>query len=163
MGSNQALQDQNNLLKTEIDELKKEKKEQSEKFENLIKDLENSRKNEFDQLSNLYNDMRDGLIKENDALLNKFKEAKRHYKSMVLQTGLLINVLMKNINDPNGEIKKDSLIKIYMRSKKVLYGTIRFNYMIPVPPSELQKVTVNTENEEKSLYDLSDYITFEKN
>ena len=119
MGSNQALQDQNNLLKTEIDELKKEKKEQSEKFENLIKNLENSRKNEFDQLSNLYNDMRDSLIKENDALLNKFKEAKRHYKSMVLQTGLLINVLMKNINDPNGEIKKE-LNKLLDAQSKML-------------------------------------------
>ena len=119
MGSNQALQDQNNLLKTEIDELKKEKKEQSEKFENLIKNLENNRKNEFDQLSNLYNDMRDSLIKENDALLNKFKEAKRHYKSMVLQTGLLINVLMKNINDPNGEIKKE-LNKLLDAQSKML-------------------------------------------
>ena len=119
MGSNQALEDQNNLLKAEIDELKKEKKEQSKKFETMIKDLEDSRKSEFDQLSNLYKNMKDNLKKENDALLSKFKETKRQYKSMVLQTGLLINVLVNNINDPNGEIKKE-LNKLLDAQSKML-------------------------------------------
>ena len=49
----------------------------------------------------------------------------------------------------NGDIKKDSLIKIYMKSAKVLYGTIRFNYMIPVPASELQEFTINDEGDFK--------------
>ena len=49
--------------------------------------------------------------------------------------------------DKSGAIKRDSLIKMYMRSKKVLYGTIRFNYMIPVPPEELQEFTVNDEGD----------------
>ena len=49
--------------------------------------------------------------------------------------------------DKNGAIKHDSLIKMYMRSKDVLYGTIRFNYMIPVPPKELQEVSVNDEGD----------------
>lgn len=51
--------------------------------------------------------------------------------------------------DTKGNIKHDSLIKMYMRSKNVLYGTIRFNYMIPVPESELQEFTVNTEGDFK--------------
>ena len=49
----------------------------------------------------------------------------------------------------NGDIKKDSLIKIYMKSTKVLYGTIRFNYMIPVLASELQEFTINDEGDFK--------------
>ena len=47
--------------------------------------------------------------------------------------------------DEKGEIKHDSLIKMYMRSKNVLYGTICFNYMIPVPENELKEFTVNDE------------------
>lgn len=51
--------------------------------------------------------------------------------------------------DKKGTIRHDSLIKMYMRSKSVLYGTIRFNYMIPVPASELEKFTVNDEGDFK--------------
>lgn len=36
-----------------------------------------------------------------------------------------------------------------MHSKTVLYETIRFNYMIPVPASELEKVSVNDEGDFK--------------
>lgn len=61
----------------------------------------------------------------------------------------LISVRVCLIYPLNGEIKKDNLIKIYMHSKTVLYGTIRFNYMIPVPASELEKVSVNDEGDFK--------------
>lgn len=49
--------------------------------------------------------------------------------------------------DSYGNIRHDSLIRMYMRSKKVLYGTIRFNYMIPVPTEELKEFTVNNEGD----------------
>ena len=99
----------------------------------------------------------DYLSKKNPHVMsNKLETRTYHRKYVGLVTelnGHKYFVPMSSPKDvdylPNGEIKKDSLIKIYMRSKKVLYGTIRFNYMIPVPPSELQKVTVNTEGDLK--------------
>lgn len=44
----------------------------------------------------------------------------------------------------NGEIKSDNLTTIYMKSKNKLYGTLRFNCMIPVLELEtLLKVVIN--------------------
>ena len=99
----------------------------------------------------------DYLSKENPHVMSNKQETRiyhRKYIGLVTELkGHKYFVPMSSPKDidflPNGEIKKDSLIKIYMHSKKVLYGTIRFNYMIPVPASELEEVTVNDEGDFK--------------
>ena len=47
----------------------------------------------------------------------------------------------------NGKIRKNNLTTIYMRSKEKLYGTLRFNCMIPVPSSELSEYKINDEGD----------------
>ena len=47
----------------------------------------------------------------------------------------------------NGKIRKNNLTTIYMRSKEKLYGTLRFNCMIPVPHSELSEYKINDEGD----------------
>ena len=47
----------------------------------------------------------------------------------------------------NGKIRKDNLTTIYMRNKNKLYGTLRFNCMIPVPNSELSEYKINDEGD----------------
>lgn len=47
----------------------------------------------------------------------------------------------------NGKIRKNNLTTIYMRSKEKLYGTLRFNCMIPVPGSELSEYKINDEGD----------------
>ena len=47
----------------------------------------------------------------------------------------------------NGKIKKNSITTIYMRSKDKLYGTLRFNSMIPVPQAELSVYKINYEGD----------------
>ena len=47
----------------------------------------------------------------------------------------------------NGKIRKNNLTTIYMRSKEKLYGTLRFNSMIPVPSSELTDYKINDEGD----------------
>ncbi len=47
----------------------------------------------------------------------------------------------------NGKIKKNNLTTIYLRSKEKLYGTLRFNSMIPVPESELSLYKINDEGD----------------
>ena len=47
----------------------------------------------------------------------------------------------------NGKIRKNNLTTIYMRSKDKLYGTLRFNCMIPVPASELSEYKINDEGD----------------
>ena len=47
----------------------------------------------------------------------------------------------------NGKIRKSNLTTIYMRSKEKLYGTLRFNCMIPVPASELSEYKINDEGD----------------
>ena len=49
----------------------------------------------------------------------------------------------------NGKIKNDSLITIYMKDSKRLYGTLRFNNMIPVPESEIINYDLNDEGDLK--------------
>jgi len=46
-----------------------------------------------------------------------------------------------------GKIKKDNLTTIYMKNKNKLYGTLRFNAMIPVPKSELKEYSINDEGD----------------
>ena len=99
----------------------------------------------------------DYLSKENPHVMSNKPESRTYHRKYI---GLVTElnghpyfVPMSSPKDadylPNGDIKKDSLIKIYMRSAKVLYGTIRFNYMIPVPASELEAYTVNDEGDFK--------------
>lgn len=47
----------------------------------------------------------------------------------------------------NGKIKKNNLTTIYMKNKEKLYGTLRFNAMIPVPESELSAYKINDEGD----------------
>ena len=47
----------------------------------------------------------------------------------------------------NGKIKKNNLTTIYMKNKEKLYGTLRFNSMIPVPESELTAYKINDEGD----------------
>ncbi|MBP5438231.1 MAG: type III toxin-antitoxin system ToxN/AbiQ family toxin [Treponema sp.] len=49
----------------------------------------------------------------------------------------------------NGKIKNDSLITIYIKDSKRLYGTLRFNNMIPVPESEIENYDLNDEGDFK--------------
>lgn len=53
----------------------------------------------------------------------------------------------KNKDYENGKIKKNNLTTIYMKSKDKLYGTLRFNCMIPVPESELSEYKINDEGD----------------
>lgn len=80
----------------------------------------------------------DYLSRENPHVMSNKPESRTYHRKYI---GLITEfqghtyfVPMSSPKDAdylaNGEIKKDSLIKIYMRSDKVLYGTIRFNYMI---------------------------------
>ena len=49
----------------------------------------------------------------------------------------------------NGKPKTDSLITIYMKDSRRLYGTLRFNNMIPVPDSEIINYDLNDEGDLK--------------
>ena len=49
----------------------------------------------------------------------------------------------------NGRPKADSLITIYMKDNRRLYGTLRFNNMIPVPISEIEAYDLNDEGDFK--------------
>ena len=54
----------------------------------------------------------------------------------------------------NGKIKKNNLTTIYMKSKEKLYGTLRFNCMIPVPESELSAYKINDEGDFSYKYSI---------
>ncbi|MBO7122607.1 MAG: type III toxin-antitoxin system ToxN/AbiQ family toxin [Treponema sp.] len=49
----------------------------------------------------------------------------------------------------NGKPKNDSLITVYIKDNKRLYGTLRFNNMIPVPDSEIETYDLNAEGDLK--------------
>ena len=49
----------------------------------------------------------------------------------------------------DGSIKNDSLITMYIKDSKQLYGTLRFNNMIPVPESEVINFDLNEEGDFK--------------
>ena len=49
----------------------------------------------------------------------------------------------------NGKPRFDTLITIYMKDSKRLYGTLRFNNMIPVPESEILLYDLNDEGDLK--------------
>lgn len=49
----------------------------------------------------------------------------------------------------NGKPKFDTLVTIYIKDSKRLYGTLKFNNMIPVPDSEIIKYDLNDEGDLK--------------
>lgn len=49
----------------------------------------------------------------------------------------------------NRKPKPDTLITVYMKDSKRLYGTLRFNNMIPVPDSEIVPYDLNDEGDLK--------------
>lgn len=49
----------------------------------------------------------------------------------------------------NGKPKNNTLITIYIKDSKRLYGTLRFNNMIPVPETEIIKYDLNDEGDLK--------------
>ena len=49
----------------------------------------------------------------------------------------------------SGKIKNDSLITIYMKDSKRLYGTLRFNNMVPVSETEIINYDLNDEGDLK--------------
>ena len=53
----------------------------------------------------------------------------------------------KNKDYINGKIRKDSLTTIYIKDSKTLFGTLRFNNMIPVPESEIINFDLNDEGD----------------
>ncbi len=53
----------------------------------------------------------------------------------------------------NGKPRFDTLITIYMKDSKRLYGTLRFNNMIPVPESEIVLDDLNDERERQKRAD----------
>ena len=96
----------------------------------------------------------DYLLKiENHVMKNKPEEGTYHRKYVGILTeinGFKYFVPMsspKNKDYKNGKIRKNSLTTIYMKSKCKLYGTLRFNCMIPVPESELLEYRINDEGD----------------
>ena len=49
----------------------------------------------------------------------------------------------------SGKPKNDNLITIYIKDSKRLYGTLKFNNMIPVPQSEIETYDLNAEGDLK--------------
>ena len=90
---------------------------------------------------------------ESHVMKNKPDERTYHRKYVGILTeinGLKYFVPMSSPKDKdyeNGKIRKNNLTTIYMRSKEKLYGTLRFNSMIPVPSSELTDYKINDEGD----------------
>ncbi|MDD6296012.1 MAG: type III toxin-antitoxin system ToxN/AbiQ family toxin, partial [Treponema sp.] len=90
---------------------------------------------------------------ENHVMQNKPQERTYHRKYVGILTeinGFKYFVPMSSPKDKdyeNGKIKKNNLTTIYIRSKEKLYGTLRFNSMIPVPESELSLYKINDEGD----------------
>ena len=96
----------------------------------------------------------DYLLKiESHVMQNKPQERTYHRKYVGILTeinGFKYFVPMSSPKDKdyeNGKIKKNNLTTIYLRSKEKLYGTLRFNSMIPVPESELSLYKINDEGD----------------
>ena len=49
----------------------------------------------------------------------------------------------------NGKPKFDTLVTIYIKDSRRLYGTLKFNNMIPVPESEIIQYDLNDEGDLK--------------
>ncbi|MGN0740173.1 MAG: type III toxin-antitoxin system ToxN/AbiQ family toxin [Treponema sp.] len=55
----------------------------------------------------------------------------------------------KDYDAKTGKIRSDNLLTIYIRRGQKLYGTLRFNNMIPVPESEIIPYDLNDEGDLK--------------
>ena len=90
---------------------------------------------------------------EKHVMQNKPQERTYHRKYVGILTelnGFKYFVPMSSPKDKdyeNGKIKKNNLTTIYLRNKEKLYGTLRFNSMIPVPESELSLYKINDEGD----------------
>ena len=90
---------------------------------------------------------------ESHVMQNKPEERTYHRKYVGILTeinGFKYFVPMsspKNKDYENGKIKKNNLTTIYMKNKEKLYGTLRFNSMIPVPQTELFAYRINDEGD----------------
>lgn len=90
---------------------------------------------------------------ENHVMKNKPDKRTYHRKYVGILTeinGFKYFVPMSSPKDKdykNGKIRKNNLTTIYMRNKEKLYGTLRFNSMIPVPSSELIDYKINDEGD----------------
>ena len=96
----------------------------------------------------------DYLLKiESHVMQNKPQERTYHRKYVGILTeinGFKYFVPMsspKGKDYENGKIKKNNLTTIYLRNKEKLYGTLRFNSMIPVPEYELSLYKINDEGD----------------
>lgn len=96
----------------------------------------------------------DYLLKFDSHVLKNKKEERTYHRKYV---GILTKVngfdyfvpmsSPKEKDFQNGRIRKDSLTTIYMKHKEKLYGTLRFNCMIPVPQSQLTCYSINDEGD----------------
>ena len=90
---------------------------------------------------------------ETHVMQNKPEERPYHRKYVGVLTEINSFKYFVPISSPkekdyiNGKIKKNNLTTIYLRSKEKLYGTLRFNSMIPVPESELSLYKINDEGD----------------
>ena len=93
------------------------------------------------------------LKTDSHVMQNKADERTYHRKYVGILTeinGFKYFVPMSSPKDKdyeNGKIRKNNLTTIYMRNKEKLYGTLRFNCMIPVPGSELTEYKINDEGD----------------
>ena len=102
---------------------------------------------------------------DSHVMSNKPQERTYHRKYVGILTkinGFHYFVPMSSPKDKdyiNGKIKKDNITTIYMKSKTNLYGTLRFNCMIPVPQTELTSYCINDEGDLKyKMLMLAEYI-----
>lgn len=96
--------------------------------------------------------------KEPKVMLNKeFPERTYHRKYLGLIQEIngykyfipLSSPKPKDYDSKTGKIKQDNLVTIYIRHDQKLYGTLRFNNMIPVPDSEVIAYDLNDEGDLK--------------
>ena len=92
---------------------------------------------------------------DNHVMSNKPQERTYHRKYVGILTVLNGYHYFVPMSSPkekdyeNGKIKKDNITTVYMKNKTKLYGTLRFNCMIPVPESELTDYSINDEGDFK--------------
>ena len=96
----------------------------------------------------------DYLSKDNPHVMSNKPETRTYHRKYIgLVTELNNHKYFVPMSSPkdkdyeNGKIRKNNLTTVYMRSKEKLYGTLRFNSMIPVPSSELTDYKINDEGD----------------
>lgn len=103
MGSNQALKDQNDLLRQQIETLRQnsnQQQQQNERLQKIIQDNEAKRQSDMSQFQRTYEEMKESHKKENDALLLKLKTNRIQFKYMLKQTESIIKIILTKIYEP---------------------------------------------------------------